>query len=64
MEDLRISVSAARRCNYDYHGGMICRRDYPGESACARFGGLQKCLRDIETPVKRDWLLVATADQK
>jgi len=45
-------------CNPDYHGGMICRRDYPGASACTRYGGIQKCLKDIEVSVKRDWLLV------
>ena len=49
-------------CNPDYHGGMICRADYPGKSACTRFGGVQICLRDIEVPVKRDWILVSDAD--
>jgi hypothetical protein len=52
----------ARNCNPDYHGGMVCRERYPGISACTRFGGIQICLRDIEVPVKRDWIFAATDD--
>jgi len=52
-------------CNPDYHGGMICRADYGGtkwekSSACSRHGGPHICLLDIKTPVKRDWILVAS----
>ncbi len=25
-------------------GGLLCRRDYPGASACKKFGGLMRCL--------------------
>ena len=25
-------------------GGLLCRRNYPGASACTRFGGLQQCI--------------------
>lgn len=54
----------AKNCNLDYHGGMICREDYPGDSACTRFGGKMLCLHEIKTPVKRDWLSVASDPTK
>lgn len=48
-------------CNLDYHGGMICRRQYPGKRACVRYGGLHVCLKDIKTAAKRDWLIISDA---
>ena len=35
-------------CNPDYHGGMLCRRGYPGISACTRSGGKALCLDPSE----------------
>lgn len=29
------------------YAGMICRRYYPGDSACQQFGGKQRCLLDL-----------------
>lgn len=31
-------------CNPDYNGGMLCRRHYPGDSACTEHGGKAQCL--------------------
>jgi hypothetical protein len=28
------------------YAGMICRRFYPGDSACQQFGGKHRCLLD------------------
>lgn len=52
--------AADMNCNPDYHGGMICRKGYPGDSACTRFGGKMLCLKDVKTDAKRDWILVAS----
>lgn len=27
--------------------GMLCRRNYPDQSACIRYGGIMKCLEDL-----------------
>ena len=32
------------KCNSSYDGGMICRMDYPGISACTSHGGTHVCL--------------------
>lgn len=29
------------------YDGMICRRYYPGDSACQQFGGKHRCLLDL-----------------
>lgn len=51
-------------CNPDYQGGMICRSRYPGASACTRHGGKMLCLKDMETPAKRDWILPASIEKE
>ena len=44
------STQATLTCAQEQRG-MICRREYPGDSACTSFGGKQVCLRP---PITRD----------
>jgi hypothetical protein len=33
--------------------GLLCRRDYPGDSACSRYGGQSECLHDRRAEAER-----------
>ena len=43
MKDPQTTKGA--ECNRDYRGGMLCRSNYPGDSACTESGGKMECLK-------------------